>query len=431
MTVMENSHNAECPVCHHQYSIDPKKFGHPFQCKNCKNEVHLIKIDSSGANNIETDNQWLDEQDHFLLKRILKYEMATQEEIQRGLSLYYQQKKAKKTIRLGGVLVQNGIITQNELELFDTFQDMNKVNEMDRSFAALALKNKLVSLDQIKQAFQKQSEHFKKTKDIIVIGDILHKMGVMTTAYRDAILSRQQRLDVKYMDSSFGAVAIKMGLATRDQIDDALAIQQKLFSMTNKLQLLGNILVDNNVLTDAQTRQILSHQKELKLQAKEREKSQNKSQKRSRNKQKKDKKESIVDIQKLIKVIVSKDKLEARILPVKNLPPDTNLDDILFVLSEKNIKYGVVSHFDIRTYLKNPSSHQTPWLIARGKPPVQPEHASIHYKFDLFDRFSCRSHGSIDHLSWDKWPKAKKEIFWLKEIPENRVCLESVCMQKL
>jgi site-specific DNA-adenine methylase len=245
---------------------------------------------SSDARQKNNNDQWLDEQDHFLLKRILKYEMTTQEEVQKGLSIYYQQKKEKKAIRLGGVLVQNGIITQNELELFDTFQDMNKVTEMDRSFAALALKNKLVTLEQIKLAFQKQAEHFKKTKQIIVIGDILQKLGIMTTAYRDAILSRQQRLDIKYKDTSFGAVAIKMGLATCDQIDDALAIQQKLFSITNKLQLLGNILVDNNVLTEAQTRQILSHQKELKHQAEEREKThsekQKKKQKKSGNTQK-------------------------------------------------------------------------------------------------------------------------------------------------
>jgi hypothetical protein len=363
---------------------------------------------SSDARQKNDSDQWLDEQDHFLLKRILKYEMATEEEIQKGLAIYYQLKKDKQAIRLGGVLVKNGIITQNELELFDTFQDMNKVTEMDRSFAALALKNKLVSLDQIKQAFQKQAEHFKKTKKIIVIGDILHKLGVMTTAYRDAILSRQQRLDTKYKDSSFGAVAIKMGLATRDQIDDALAIQQKIFSITNKLQLLGNILVDNNVLTDSQTRQILSHQKELKQQAEVKEKLRKENQKKNK-KQSGIKQESLSNIQKYINIIISKDKLEARILPVKPLPADTNLDDILFVLSENKIKYGVVDHFEIRTYIKSPSLQKTPWLIARGKPPILSEHASVSYKFEsMLDNISSQLERSISHLSWDKWPKAKK-----------------------
>ena len=363
---------------------------------------------SSGAKPKNEIDQWLDEQDHFLLKRIIKYEMATQEDVQKGLSLYYQQKKEKKAIRLGGVLVKNGIISQNELELFDTFQDMNKVTEMDRSFAALAVKNKLVTIDQIKLAFQKQAEHFKKTKKIIVIGDILHKMGTMTSAYRDAILSRQQRLDTKYKDTSFGAVAIKMGLATRDQIDDALAIQQKLFSITNKLQLLGNILVDNNVLTDSQTRQILSHQKELKIQAENKEKLRKEKQKKKK-KQSDDKQEIFEDVQKYFKVIISNDKLEARIFPTKTIPADTTLDDILFVLSEKDIKYGVVDHYLIRKYLKSPSLQKQPWLIARGKPPKPSVHASVVYKFkSMLDSISCRSHQSIDHLAFDKWPKARK-----------------------
>jgi len=362
---------------------------------------------SSDARQKNDSDQWLDEQDHFLLKRILKYEMATQEEIQKGLAIYYQLKKEKQAIRLGGVLVQNGIITQNEMELFDTFQDMNKVTEMDRSFAALALKNKLVSLDQIKMAFQKQAEHFKKTKKIIVIGDILYKLGVMTTAYRDAILSRQQRLDIKYKDTSFGAVAIKMGLATRDQVDDALAIQQKLFSVTNKLQLLGNILVDNNVLTDSQTRQILSHQKELKQQAEAKEKLGKENQKKNKKQSGKNQ-ETLFDVRKYINVMISKDKLEARIQPAKPLPADTTLDDILFVLSEKNIKYGVVDHFEIRTYIKSPSLQKTPWLIARGKPQKLSEHASVSYKFrSMLDSISSQLERSINHLSWDKWPKAK------------------------
>jgi hypothetical protein len=363
---------------------------------------------SSDARQKNDKDPLLDEQDHFLLKRIIKYEMTTQEDVQKGLAIYYQQKKTNPNIRLRDVFVQNGIISQNELDLFDTFQDMNKVTEMDRSFAALALKNKLVTLDQIKIAFQKQAEHFKKTKEIIVIGDFLYKLGIMTAAYRDAILSRQQRLDTKYKDTSFGAVAIKMGLATRDQIDDALAIQQKLFSITNKLQLLGNILVDNNILTDSQTRQILSHQKELKQHAEEKEKLRKEKQKTKRKPG--NKTETFLDVQKkYINVIVSKDKLSARILPIKNLPPDTTLDDILFILSEKNIKYGIVDHDQIKTYLKTPSLQKSPWLIARGKPPKPPEHASISYKFtSMLDSISSQSHRSISHLTWDKWPKAKE-----------------------
>jgi len=366
------------------------------------------KEQSTDAMQKMDNDQWLGEQDHFLLKRILKYEMATQEDIQKGLAIYYQHKKEKKATRLGGVLVQNGIITQNELELFDTFQDMNKVTEMDRSFAALAMKNKLVTLDQIKLAFQKQADHFKKTKKIIVIGDFLQKLGFMTTAYRDAILSRQQRLDIKYKDTSFGAVAIKMGLATRDQVDDALAIQQKIFSITNKLQLLGNILVDNNILTESQTRQILSHQKELKIQAEEKEKLQKEKQK-NQKKQTFKKQDTLINLQKYVNVIISKDKLEAHILPTKTIPEETTLDDILNVLSERDIKYGVVDHYLIRNYLKTPSLHKIPWLIAKGKAPKPSQHASVDYKFkSMLESISCHSQRSIDHLTWDHWPKAKK-----------------------
>jgi len=425
---MDSVNNAECPVCKHQYVVDPKQFGKAFSCKQCKQEVNLTVLspndpgasnDNESSDPSKANDWWLDEQDHLLLKWILKYEMSTNEDIQKGLSIYRNEKIAKKTIRLGGVLVKNGIISQNELELFDTFQDKSKITDMDRSFAALALKNKLVSIEQIKQAFQKQSDHFKKTKEIIVIGDILAKMGVMTPAYRDAILSRQQRLDVKYKDSSFGAVAIKMGLATRDQIDDALAIQQRLFSMTNKLQLLGNILEDNNILTDSQTRQILSHQKELKQQAEEKSTLENKTLKKKSQTIKTG--ETSKEMLPYINVQVSKDLLEATIFPTRPLPKSTTLDDILSILSDQNIKYGIVSHFHIRNYIKNPILQKKPWLIAKGKPPVPSVPASISYTFkNMIEDISFGSHRSTSHLAWQKWPKVKAGDILAERKPEKK-----------
>jgi len=418
---MTEYQKASCPSCHQTYKVSPKVLKQPFQCKKCHKTVRLMKKETKqeSTTTLSFDrnaDQWLDEQDNSLLKRILKYEMASQEQIQKGLSLYYQHKMDKKPIRLGGILVQQGIITQNELDLFDTFQDMNKVTDMDRSFAALALKNKLVGLDHIKQAFSKQAEHFKKTKQILLIGDILTKLGMMTPAYRDAILSRQKRLDTKYEDTSFGAVAIKMGLATRDQIDDALASQQKIFSMTNQLQLLGNILVDKNILTNAQTRQILIHQKELKQQAELKNK-QRKEALKQKNK-KNNKTNKVIDIQKYVNIMVSKDNLEAHISPVKSLPEETTLDDILYILSENNIKYGIVHHYQIRSYLKNPLLQQSPWLIARGKPPIQPEDQTIQYKFKyLLEKISNGSDSTIVQFNHKHWPRAKKGDVLAERIP--------------
>ena len=421
---MAEYQKATCPSCHQIYKLPSSKaLEQPFHCKKCNKKVKLIPKNSNKkiTHPIKYDynaDQWLEEQDNSLLKRILKYEMASQEQIQKGLALYYQYKMAKKPIRLGGVLVQQGIITQNELELFDTFQDMNKVTEMDRSFAALAVKNKLVSIDNIKIAFQKQADHFKKTKQIILIGDILTKLGMMTPAYRDAILSRQKRLDTKYEDTSFGAVAIKMGLATRDQIDDALAAQQKIFSMTNQLQLLGNILVDKNVLTTAQTRQILIHQKELKQQAELKTKERTKTISTKNKKTNKSDKASPGDIKEYVNISVSKDHLEAHILPIRNLPEDTTLDDILFVLSENNIKYGIVNHFQIRSYLKDLLLQQSPWLIAKGKKPVQPEESTIKYSFKyLLDDISHGSNEGIRSITSKNWPKAKKGDVLAERLP--------------
>ena len=54
------------------------------------------------------------------------------------------------------------------------------------------------------------------------------------------------------LERKFGMIAIRKGFATRQQIDQALALQKRSLSIEGELKLIGDILVDNGIINEEQ-----------------------------------------------------------------------------------------------------------------------------------------------------------------------------------
>jgi hypothetical protein len=143
-------------------------------------------------------------------------------------------------------------------------ESLSNISEQEKFFAAIAIKNGLVTLEQIKTAFKKQSRIFKTSSSVRLIGDILADDDVLDKTYRDAILSRQNRLEIKDEDVQFGTIAVKEGYVSQESVDQALELQLKEFEQKKQITLLGDILVAAGDLTNEQLRSILKRQRELK-----------------------------------------------------------------------------------------------------------------------------------------------------------------------
>ena len=141
---------------------------------------------------------------------------------------------------------------------------LTDISNQEKYFAAIAIKNNLISLDQVKQAFKKQSKIFKESSSVKLIGDILIDAEIMDETYRDAILSRQKRLEIKDEDVQFGTIAVREGYVSQESVDQALEIQLKEFEQKKQITLLGDILVAAGDLTNEQLQEILGRQRELK-----------------------------------------------------------------------------------------------------------------------------------------------------------------------
>jgi len=132
-------------------------------------------------------------------------------------------------------------------------KEMEETLLLDRRFGRIAIKNKLVSLEDVKDALKKQAEIFKESKYIITIGDILVDTGLMTENYRDAIMKRQGRQkEKKKRHKSFGEIAIELGYLTQKDIDRAIALQSQQYKNKKDVKFLGDILIDLEVLTKNQ-----------------------------------------------------------------------------------------------------------------------------------------------------------------------------------
>jgi len=155
-------------------------------------------------------------------------------------------------------------IMQSDDDSDSPVESLSNISDQEKYFAAIAIKNELVSLEQIKTAFKKQSHIYKTSSSVKLIGDILADDDILEKRYRDAILSRQNRLEIKDEDVQFGTIAVKEGYVSQESVDQALEVQLKEFELKKQITLLGDILVAAGDLTNEQLHAILKRQRELK-----------------------------------------------------------------------------------------------------------------------------------------------------------------------
>jgi len=130
---------------------------------------------------------------------------------------------------------------------------IDEIIKLDKRFGRIAIKNKLLSVEQVKDALRKQDYIYKKSNYIVLIGDLLVDSGALKERYRDAILKRQNRLisdDKKH--KSFGSIAVSKGYITEEQLNAALKLQAEKYKEKRNVVFLGDVLVDQGLLTSEQ-----------------------------------------------------------------------------------------------------------------------------------------------------------------------------------
>ena len=111
-----------------------------------------------------------------------------------------------------------------------------------------------------------------------------------------------------------------------------------------------------------------------------------------------------------LRMVISPDRLNARIFPPEPLPDSLSLEAVKEYISQKGIVYGLIGDEDLARFITSPGSKEEGWLIARGTPPLPGGNAKIIYHFDpeAHKVGTVRESGIIDY-------KDKGEIQQVKE----------------
>ena len=124
------------------------------------------------------------------------------------------------------------------------------------SLAQLALKYGTITKDQLKSAHEERQKREKKGQPTELDAIFIEKK--MATPYQINLLQLiQEFILIKKKSQQFGQIAVHKGYATQDEVDLALIRQQQLFRDSKVQKMLGDLLVEFGIITEAQ-RQIIS-----------------------------------------------------------------------------------------------------------------------------------------------------------------------------
>jgi len=202
--------------------------------------------------------------DMAILKYISICKLANRQQILEGLHRYLEETDENKRAGLMQVFEDIGILSEKDVCFLQHLHDYFTTNELDKKFADLAVKNKLLKSKQIDVAFTKQLEIFKTSQKVKSISEILILSGYLKQEYCDALRYRLNIVTPEKEQTLFGNIAVNKGIINKQQLNDVLSIQESEFQNSQKIRLLGSILMEKQIISQKQCNVILNRQRQLK-----------------------------------------------------------------------------------------------------------------------------------------------------------------------
>jgi hypothetical protein len=139
-----------------------------------------------------------------------------------------------------------------------------------------------------------------------------------------------------------------------------------------------------------------------------------------------------------VRIVISEDRLSARIFPPKSVPDSITLESLKEYISQKGIVYGLIGDDDLTNFLTSLESKEEGWLIAEGTPPQSGEDAKIIYHFDpeAHKVGTVRESGMIDFKDQGVIQQVKgggllaEKVPLVKEVPGNDVFGQTIMVDK-
>lgn len=220
----------------------------------------------------------------------------------------------------------------------------------DQMLGKLALNYKLISNEIYIEAINIQKKEIKAGLDS-TIHEVLIKHEFLTKEEMELLHNAKNIITQQRKKKRFGVIAIKKGLLTESEIEEALKIQK------NEKKEIGQILLDSGLISTVQCEEILHIQKSITVKLP----SLHDIQTTHDNS-----KSAVSPLQNTFELNVSEDDLTAVLI----LPPfndDINVDDIHKVLRDHDVCFGIINDTVIEDYLKYKHIGLNSFIVAKGE----------------------------------------------------------------
>jgi len=335
-------------------------------------------------------------------------------------------------------------ISDSQLSAKDKIDEIIK---LDKRFGRIAIKNKLLTIEQVKDALRKQDYIYKKSSYIVLIGDLLVDSGALSERYRDAILKRQDRLtSYNKRHKSFGLIAVKKGFITEMQLDEALKIQAEKYKENRNVVFLGDVLVEQGLLSSDQREEVVKERElyrasnndhsqheylpdDTKPEHLEKELPQTEeksipiadteAETEDVENDESGTPQADLNLNENLKIIFSEDRLQAYLKVHALLPIKTRLIDLKHFFRSNGIDHGLVDNQTLKQWLQNKKIRRKPFLIAQGTPPVPPKNAQIVFHFEINPKKTGteKKNGSMDYKNRGEVISVKEGALLAEKIP--------------
>jgi len=343
----------------------------------------MTNLKISPRKNIQKENQ-------SLISLAVKCNFISARQEQEILSLLIEIYQRDPDFHVVSIFRERKILTQEKVDFLVSLRSHLKTKMLDKKFGEIGVSNRFVTPKNVEEALFFQDNYFRKKQKSKKIGDILVEKKQISPSNKTAILLTQDRIQDHLLEQAiydiassemekmtinkrFGAIAVKYGFITIEQLNQALKYQKKEQASGKTKQYLGSILKDLFQLKNEDILYILKIQQQIE---KER-LSLGKAVMRYQSEI-----SSCRRLNELFDFTIAKDKMEVILHRKKESFEEITLNHFHNWLKLNGIRAGLISDELINSFLTESAPGER-LKIARGAPCTLPVDETVQFYFDV------------------------------------------------
>lgn len=261
-------------------------------------------------------------------------------------------------------------------------------------FDELAFNDGFITKGEREKALDELEEKEAELSTGLTIDKVLAQNDYLRRQDLSRIFAKLSMIETRLLDRELAKMMVDREVASRKDIDRAFRKQLNNFEDSGVAMLLGDILVESEIISQEIRDEIMSAQDRTgKRKSSIDESSQFSSEFGA-----------FVDLQ------ISEDRVQVWIRVPKTVQGTTDVEPVKQLIKKRGIKHGIVADMDIRNFLKNCTDPHEKFVVAQGKAPSVGKPAEIIYHFNVQSDEAgiINEDGSIDFTSRGDSPFVKR-----------------------